>query len=58
MDILKAQFLISCRAFTNGTYHYDNYVMSAKVGLRNIIVRGMPFYDTLSLFCYDSFACL
>ncbi len=25
--------------------------------LQNIIVSGMPFYDTVSLFCFDSFAC-
>jgi hypothetical protein len=52
MNILKAQFLISCREYLNGTYYYDNYDTQEKKDLQNILVSGMPFYDTVRLDTY------
>jgi hypothetical protein len=54
MDILKSQFLMSCRELVNGTYYYDNYDTHEKKDLQNILVSGMPFYDTVRLDTYWS----
>jgi hypothetical protein len=56
MDILKAQFLIICRKYVNGSYYYDNYDDThEKKDLQNILVSGMPFYDTVRLDNYWNF---
>jgi len=49
MNILRAQFLFSCRVFENGTNHFDYYDINDKIELQNIIVSGAPYYDNVSL---------
>ncbi len=49
MNILRAQFLFSCRNFINGTFYYDNYDINEKVELQKITVSGIPYYDSVSL---------
>ncbi len=49
MNILRVQFLFSCRNFKNGTFYYDNYDTNEKVELQKITVSGIPYYDSVSL---------
>jgi len=49
MDILRAQFLFSCRKLKNGTHYYDSYDINEKIELQNITVSGPPFYNTVSI---------
>ncbi len=56
MDILRAQFLFSCRKLKNGTFYYDNYDINEKVELQKITVSGIPYYDSVSF--ENSFYCI
>jgi hypothetical protein len=56
MDILRAQFLFSCRKLKNGTFYYDNYDINEKVELQKIAVSGIPYYDSVSF--ENSFYCI
>ncbi len=56
MNILRAQFLFSCRNFINGTFYYDNYDVNEKVELQKITVSGIPYYDSVSF--ENTFCCI
>jgi hypothetical protein len=55
MIILKTEYLISCREFVNGTQYYDNYQTFERNELQNILLSGMPFYDTVSFHNFKYF---
>jgi len=49
MNILRAQFLVSCRELKNGTNYFGAYDINETIQLQNIIVSGTPYYDSVSL---------